>query len=131
MLITEIGLINMLKYLTTVLVGGTLIGSAAVRIFDPAKKLRAKEQNILSAANMLKNLSVTCRCGGLAIPTEQRGKIRRCTRCNTQFSSSAYNLGDTRTAYKRNNSFFVYERLDMQYYDDAVQLLKEEDKAQR
>lgn len=121
----------MLKYLTTVVVGGALIGSAAVKAFDPTRRQEARRQKILSAATMLKNLSVTCRCGGLAIPTEQQGKIRRCIRCNTQFVSSAYNLGDTRTAYQRSNSYFNYQRLDMQYYDTAVELLKDKDRRQR
>lgn len=101
----------MLKYIATVLVGGTLLGSAAATIIDPARRLRAKEKKISLTANMLKNLSVTCRCGGLAVPTERYGRIRRCVRCNTQFSNSGYNLAD----------------LDMKYYDGAVSLLKEGD----
>lgn len=120
----------MLKFLTTAIVGGTVIGSAAAKILDPARRLRARERKIHEAATLLENFSVTCRCGGLAVPTEQKGKIRRCIRCNTQFSNSAYNLGDTRTAYERRNSILRYQRLDMQYYYEAVDFLKEFDKKQ-
>jgi hypothetical protein len=34
----------MLKYLTTVVVGGTLIGSAAFKILDPTKRAQDKEE---------------------------------------------------------------------------------------
>ena len=102
----------MLKYIATVLVGGTVLGSATAIAIDPVRRLRAKEKKISLTANMLKNLSVTCRCGGLAVPTKKYGRIRRCIRCNTQFSNSGYDLED----------------LNMKYYDGAISLLKENDR---
>lgn len=137
----------MLKYLTTAVVAGTLIGSAISKILDPTQKVQAKEkkedkakrkqrrkeyekkrkkdEKILFTANLLTTVSVTCRCGGLAVPTEKQGKIRKCVRCNVQFVSSNYNLGGTRPAHESNSApFFLYDGLNMNYYDDAVRLLK-------
>lgn len=137
----------MLKYLTTAVVAGTLVGSAISKILDPAQKAQAKEkkedkakrrqqrkeyikkieedEKILFTANLLTTVSVTCRCGGLAVPTEKQGKIRKCVRCNVQFVSSNYNLGGTRPTHEHKSApFFFYDGLNMDYYDDAVRLLK-------
>nr|QJS05805.1 hypothetical protein [Psychrobacter sp.] len=122
--------------------GGGALGLAVAKINDPNRKLQAKNKKRLAeerednrcihkATRVLQDHGVTCRCGGLAIPTEQRGKIRRCVRCNKQFASGGYNLGDTRTAYELRNYYRNNEKLDMMYYDDAVEFLKEEDKIHR
>ncbi len=122
------GRVNMFKIITTVLVGGALLGKAVLNATTPEKMEARKNKAIGRAADTLKDHAVTCHCGGLAIPTEQRGKIRRCVRCNKQFASGGYNLGDTRTLNERKNYVPNNEKLDMQQYEDAVKSLKQEDK---
>ena len=95
------------------------------------RELREAQSHISSvkdASDALKDSGITCRCNGLAIPTDQKGKIYRCIRCNKQFANAFYNLGDTRNAYQRRNNHSFTIKLDMDYYDEAVNLLVKEDK---
>lgn len=117
----------MFKIISAVLVGGAFLGKAVLNANTPEKIEAKKNKAVLRAADALKEQAVTCRCGGLAIPTGQKGKIRRCIRCDKQFANSAYNLGDTRTPRERENFVSYEEKLDMKQYEDAVKLLKKED----
>lgn len=82
---------------------------------------------VRSAYSILKDNGITCRCNGLAIPTAVKGKIYRCIKCNKQFANAWYNFGDTRNAYQRKNNYPYSIRLNMGYYDEAVDLLVRED----
>lgn len=117
----------MFKIISAVLVGGAFLGKAVLNANTPEKIEAKKNKAVLRAADALKDQAVTCHCGGLAIPTGQKGKIRRCIRCDKQFANSAYNLGDTRTVRERKNFVLNNEKLDMEQYQDAVRLLKQED----
>lgn len=91
------------------------------------QKAEKYQRAVDHASAVLKDSGITCRCNGIAIPTAQKGKIYRCIRCNKQFANAWYNLGDTRNAYQRRNNHPSNARLNMYYYDEAVDLLVKED----
>ena len=75
--------------------------------------------------NILRNCSVLCSCGGLAIPTAVEGNHYRCIRCDKKHVSVQYNLGPRHSQ----DDWIILRKepsqiIDMTYYDEAVALLK-------
>lgn len=75
--------------------------------------------------NILKNCSVLCGCGGMAIPMSVQGNRYQCVRCDKQHINMQYNLG-----YRNaENDWMILRKdpsqiIDMDYYNEAVALLK-------
>ena len=85
-----------------------------------------EESNLVcNTAEILKQHASTCHCGAPAHPTEQKGNKYKCIRCHKQFRNLSYNLAyrnqDNSPAILPKNSSQI---LDMNYYDDAIKLLK-------
>lgn len=72
-------------------------------------------------ANMLKHMSLDCFCGEICIPAEQRGDVYRCIRCNKHTVGRVYDLG--RTSYIKKSSQSDEPFINMDFYDEAVNLL--------
>ena len=75
--------------------------------------------------SILRNCSVLCSCGGLAIPTAVEGNRYRCVRCDKKHISVQYNLGPRHSQ----DDWIILRKepsqiIDMTYYDEAVALLK-------
>lgn len=80
---------------------------------------------------LLKKTASTCRCGGLAPPIKRSGHTYRCILCDKSFNSISYNLGHRRQRDVFNASPKIPSQLlNMDYYDEAVKLLKMEYKRQ-
>lgn len=78
-------------------------------------------------AELLKKTASTCRCGGLAPPTQEAGYTYKCIICNKSFDSISYNLGPRPQGDVFNASPKAPSQLlHMEYYSEAVQLLKME-----
>lgn len=80
-------------------------------------------------AELLKKTASTCRCGGLAPPVKATGHTYQCILCDKSFDSISYNLGprlqrDVFNASPKTPS----QLLNMDYYNEAVKLLKTEHK---
>lgn len=94
------------------------------------KLKKDKEKLFLSlarvAANTLENMAINCRCGDISIPIEGKGKIYRCIRCDKEKIFHNYNLDRINyvTILSHRNKPF----LDMNFYDAAVILLKNDKK---
>lgn len=87
--------------------------------------------SIRTTANILRNNSATCRCGDITIPTEKVGCLYKCIRCDKTYFATNYNLGRRQSP----NTLVISPKdsgkiINMDYYDDAVKLLKEESKSQ-
>ena len=84
-----------------------------------------RSDSVRNTARLLKQNASTCRCGAPAHPIEQKGNKYKCIRCHKQFHNLNYNLGcrnqdSSPTILPKNSS----QILDMNYYDDAIKLLK-------
>lgn len=94
------------------------------------KLKKDKEKLFLSlariAANKLEHVAIKCRCGDISIPTEKKGNVYRCIRCDKEKVFHSYNLERTNytTISSNRNKLF----LDMDFYDAAVILLKNDKK---
>ena len=91
------------------------------------QNIRKYESDSLAqqAAKLLESHSVICHCGGIAPPMAQTGYTYRCIRCNKTTHSIDYNLGNRTPS----SSFNVASKtssqiLNMNYYDEAIRLLK-------
>lgn len=95
----------------------------------------SREERVEEAFNVIKNHSLSCRCGGLSVPLSFKGKVYRCVRCDKQFANVQYQLSgfkripvtigpisDEKTARKHDKLNNI-----MNFYEDAVILIKEED----
>ena len=85
---------------------------------------------VLINARLLTDHSVTCRCGSMAICTESKGEKYQCIGCGKQLTGSSYNLGlrevnhDSLSLLPKDASHVI----DMGFYEDAVNLIKKENK---
>ncbi len=98
---------------------------------EVADKAESEPNNLIHVtATILRNCSSTCTCGGLAVAIQQQGNIYRCVRCDGQFANVSYNLGH-RDRHYSSGTLPIDSRaiIDMDYYDDAIRLFKEEDKS--
>ncbi|WP_201530041.1 hypothetical protein [Psychrobacter frigidicola] len=79
-------------------------------------------------ANILKRSAIFCQCGSLQIPIEKEGNIYECIKCHKRSTRNNYNLGQRHydpnhlKILPRDSSLVI----NMDYYDDAVRLLKKE-----
>lgn len=72
------------------------------------------------AADMLKHMSITCRCGEISIPAELVGDTYKCIRCHKEKVHSKYNLAKREFPYN--------PLINMDFYDAAIMLLKKDKK---
>lgn len=80
-------------------------------------------------AELLKKTASTCRCGGLAPPIKATGHTYKCLLCDKSFDSISYNLGPRAQRDTFNASPKIPSQLlNMEYYNEAVHLLKTEHK---
>lgn len=85
---------------------------------------------ILININILRHYNITCRCKSMAIPIGVRGNKYQCIRCDEQVIGRNYNFADR---YVTDEYFNILSKdssqlIDMIYYDDAVNFLKNEKK---
>lgn len=96
----------------------------------PSRAERVKE-----TAEIIKENSISCHCGGLAIPLMYSGRTYKCMRCDKQFANAKYDLRSLSTVnLKRGNTFNEKEveahnamNSMKNFREDAVTLLLEED----
>jgi len=72
------------------------------------------------AANILKHISITCRCGEISIPAGLVGDTYKCIRCHKEKIHSRYNLIKLEGSYN--------PLTNMDFYDAAIALLKKDKK---
>lgn len=72
------------------------------------------------AADTLKHMSITCRCGEISIPAELVGDTYKCIRCHKEKVNSKYNLTKRKFPYN--------PLINMEFYDAAIILLKKDKK---
>lgn len=71
---------------------------------------------------LLTHSAITCRCGGMAIPTQVKGNHYRCIHCEKTMTNISYNLGqrdrseDGWTILPKDDRHVI----DMSHYNDAV-----------
>lgn len=95
----------------------------------------SREERIKESVNVIKSHSISCRCGGLALPLKFIGKIYKCIRCDRQFANTQYKLSGLKVVPVLRNGTLTkstvdkYDKLNniMHFYDDAVALIKKED----
>ena len=81
-------------------------------------------------AELLKRTASTCRCGGLAPPIKTTGHTYKCILCDKSFDSISYNLGPRLQKGAFNASPKTPSQLlNMDYYNEAVKILKAEHKS--
>ena len=91
---------------------------------DSDKKVR---DSIVNTAILLRQCAVTCSCGAPAPPIQQKGNKYQCIICYRRIRRNDYNLG-----YRNRDSNSIAlpkissQILDVNYYDDAISLLKVE-----
>ena len=83
--------------------------------------------SIVNTAILLKQCAITCSCGAPAPPIQQKGDKYQCIRCYKKICHINYNLGYRN---RDRNSIALpkisSQILDVNYYDDAISLLKVE-----
>lgn len=87
---------------------------------------------VLTTFKMLRHCSSRCRCGGLAVPTAKKGCLYQCVRCDRKFDHIQYNFEHRKSHFSSKNPsttpLSTKEGFDMSCYDEALQLLKKEDR---
>ena len=87
---------------------------------------------VLTTSKMLQHCSIRCRCGGLAIPTATKGCLYQCVRCDRLFNHIEYNFEHRKSHFSSENSSTTplptKQGFDMSCYEEAMQLLKTEDR---
>lgn len=101
---------------------------------SPLPSPPSRQERVNDSVDVIKSHSISCHCGGLAVPLKFRGKIYKCVRCDRQFANTRYELSGLKKASV--NGVFLTKRLEkeweeqnniMTFYDDAVALIKKED----
>ena len=82
-----------------------------------------------NTVNVLRKYSITCKCGGMTVPTSNKGNLFRCIHCTKEHRYINYNL-------ERSNNYLVdlgseavgneAMILNMDYYEDAIKILQKE-----
>ncbi len=80
-----------------------------------------------TVANMLKHISISCSCGDISVPIEAKGEIYRCILCNKEQVHRSYHL-NRHTSLSSPLSQQQKPFIDMDFYDDAIILLKNDKK---
>ena len=82
-----------------------------------------------NTVNILKQHSIACKCGGLAVPISKKGNVFRCIHCTEEHRYINYNLGRLNNyldAQNPNATISEAMIFDMNSYDDAIKILQEE-----
>lgn len=92
------------------------------RQFESRKDVAVNNPDALAriAADTLTNMSVTCRCGEISIPTKLVGNIYRCIRCQKEKVHISYNFDKAQ--------ILCNPLVNMDLYDEAIILLKKDKK---
>ncbi|GAA0315668.1 hypothetical protein [Psychrobacter aestuarii] len=75
---------------------------------------------------ILTNCAITCRCGGMALPTQVKGNEYCCLRCDKQMLNIRYNLGQRAES---DDDWCIQPKdekhmIDMAHYDEAYKQIK-------
>lgn len=79
--------------------------------------------------NILKQHSIACKCGAIAVPIGKKGNVFRCIHCAEEHRYINYNLGRSSNYLAAQGSDSTANEattLHMDIYDDAVKILQEE-----
>lgn len=80
-------------------------------------------------ARLLEAHAVNCGCGYIAVPTGEKGNTYKCVKCNEPANGPKYNLGQRVIHYGASSNSLPKspnELLNIEFYNDAVELLKHE-----
>ncbi|ALF60168.1 hypothetical protein [Psychrobacter urativorans] len=89
-------------------------------------ELEKKYTSIRQTAARLKKAARPCVCGGIAPPIKTKIYTYRCIRCDKRFTNVSDDSGRRNLNDFLNASFKEFNHLlDMDYYDEAIELLKQ------
>ena len=92
-------------------------------VFSVTQPTSAVDINV----TLLTHAALTCRCGGMAIPTQAKGNQYRCVSCDKLMTHISYNLGPRRSSQ---DDWAILPKDDrhiihMDDYDAAVARIKQ------
>ncbi|MDN5565569.1 MAG: hypothetical protein L0G25_02110 [Psychrobacter sp.] len=79
--------------------------------------------------NILKQHSIACKCGGMAVPISKRGNVFRCIHCTEEHRYMNYHIGRLKSYLAAQGSDFTANEdvaFNMDHYNNAIKLLQEE-----